>query len=163
MNEINSIRVEGDTRRLISKLRSISNIDIKEIHKAVAESLRTSTSERFSEQKEPSGKRWVNSIRASESGGVTLVKNAMLKNSIKSQANKSGVAVGTNTIYARTHQFGDKRTIKARNGKGLRFRVNGKWVTKKSVKINIPARPFLGINEEDKREIKGILEDALKD
>lgn len=163
MNEINSIRIEGDTRRLISKLRSISNIDTKEINKAVAESLRTSTSERFSEQKEPSGKRWVNSIRASESGGVTLVKDAMLKNSIKSQANKSGAAVGTNTIYARTHQFGDKRTIRARTEKGLRFRVNGKWITKKSVKINIPARPFLGINEEDQREIKGILEDVLKD
>lgn len=160
---MNSIRLEGDTRRLISKLRSISDIDTKGINKAVAESLRTSTLERFREQEEPSGKKWVSSIRASESGGVTLVKNAMLRNSIKSQANKSGAAVGTNTIYARTHQFGDKRTIRAKSKKGLRFRLNGKWATKKSVEINIPARPFLGINKEDQREVRGILEDALKD
>lgn len=160
---MNSIRLEGDTRKLISKLRSISDIDTKGINRAVAESLRTSTLDRFREQEEPSGKKWTNSIRASESGGVTLVKNAMLRNSIKSQANKSGAAVGTNTIYARTHQFGDKRTIKAKNRKGLRFQFNGKWVTKKSVKINIPARPFLGINEEDQREIRGIIEDAIKD
>jgi len=158
-----SIRLEGDTRQLMKKLQKLQNTDTKGINKSIAESLRTSTGERFKEQKEPSGKKWKNSIRASEEGGVTLTNTARLKNSIKSVADKSGAAVGTNTIYAGTHQFGARRTIRAESARGLRFKVGGKWVTKKKVKINIPARPFLGISKDDQEEIKGILEDALKD
>lgn len=158
-----SIRLEGDTRQLMKKLQKLQNIDTTGINKDIAESLRTGTVERFKEQKDPSGKKWKNSIRASENGGITLTDSARLKNSIKTSANRSGVAVGTNTIYAGTHQFGARRTIRAENRRGLRFKIGDKWITKKKVKVNIPARPFLGISEDDQKEIKSILEDALKD
>lgn len=159
-----SIRLEGDTRQLLRKLQKLKDIDKKGINKAIGNSLRSSTVERFSTQKAPDGKKWRNSIRASENGGVTLTETARLKNSIKSYGNESGAAVGTNTIYAGTHQFGARRTIRAESPKGLRFKVSGgKWVTKNKVKVNIPARPFLGLSEEDQEEIRGILEDALKD
>ncbi len=159
-----SIRLEGDTRQLLRKLQKLKNIDKKGINKAIGEGLRSSTVERFSTQKAPDGKKWRNSIRASEDGGVTLTKTARLKNSIKSYGDGAGAVVGTNTIYAGTHQFGARRTIRAESPKGLRFKVSGgKWVTKKKVKVNIPARPFLGISKEDQEEIRDTIEKALRD
>jgi phage gpG-like protein len=40
--------------------------------------------------------------------------------------------------------------------KGLRFRVgrNGGWVTKQSV--TLPARPYLGVDAEDEKDIRSI-------
>lgn len=161
-----SIRLEGDVRRLMKKLRGLEDVDLKGASLTLAEGLRTSTRERFKEQKSPEGKPWTKSIRANREGGTTLTDSAGLKNSIKSTADGTGFAVGTNKIYARTHQFGEKGrkiTIRAKTSKGLIFQIDGKWIRKKqvTVKIKIPARPFLGISEEDMQEIKGTLEDII--
>ena len=45
----------------------------------------------------------------------------------------------------------------------MRFRINGRWVSKKEVKVTIPARPFLGVSEEDEEEIKKLLSQALEE
>lgn len=163
-----SIRLDGDVRKLMKKLSHLENVDIKGASLTLAEALRTSTRERFKEQKSPEGKPWTKSIRATREGGTTLTDSAGLKNSIKSTADGSGFAVGTNKVYARTHQFGEKGrkvTIRAKTSKGLVFQVGGRWIRKKQVTVNIkvPERPFLGISEEDMREIKGTLEDIISE
>lgn len=160
---MNSVRLEGDIKKLTQALKRIESTDFENINLAIAESLRTTTTDRFKEGKDPKGKSWRKSIRASQQGGTTLIDTARLKNSIRATSDKSGAVVGTNTIYAQTHQFGDKRTIKAKTKNGLRFKIGGKWATKKKVTISIPERPFLGISDEDEREIQSILEDALRD
>lgn len=74
----------------------------------------------------------------------------------------TGFAVGTNVKHAATHQFGEPgRTIRARRKKALRFQVGGKWVSKKQVRIRIPARPFLGLSDDDMQEIKATVEDFI--
>lgn len=161
-----SVRVEGDTRKLMKKLKHLSEIDRKSINKALGASVRASTRERFKQQKSPDGKKWKQSFRVSQQGGVTLTKTAALKNSIRSTADGSGFAVGTNLVYGRTHQFGEEGrtvTIKAKTSKGLVFKIGDRWIRKKkvTVTIRIPAREYLGINEDDIKEIKGTLEDAL--
>jgi len=163
-----SIRLDGDTRRLMKRLRQLADIDKKGINAAIAEAVRESTLERFRTQKDPDGKKWKQSIRAAQEGGVTLVETAGLKNSIKSKSDASGFAVGTNKIYAATHQLGAKNrriTIRAKTSKGLVFQVDGRWIRKKqvTVRINIPARPFLGLSDDDMQEIKGTLEDYFKE
>ncbi len=163
-----SIRLQGDVQRLMKRLRQLENTDIKGVALVLAESLRTSTRERFRTQKGPDDKAWKPSIRASQQGGQTLTDSARLKNSIKSEANGSGFAVGTNLIYARTHQFGEKGrniTIRAKTSKGLVFKIGDRWIRKKAVRVNIkiPARPFLGISEDDMLEIKSTLEQALEE
>jgi phage virion morphogenesis protein len=157
-----SIRLDGDVSRLQKTLDKMSKPDFKGINTAIAESLRTTTRERFKEEKSPSGKPWKKSIRVRDQGGVTLSDTARLKNSIRSKADTESAAVGTNTIYARTHQYGDKRIIRAKTIKGLRFHSGGKWIRKKQVTVNIPERPFLGISEEDTKEIQSILENAFE-
>ncbi len=157
-----SIRIEGDTQAMLRKIRSFSEIDKKSINAALAEGIRESTLERFKQSKGPSGKKWKTSIRASSENGKTLIQSSQLRNSINSVSDATGFAVGTNAKHAATHQFGEPgRTIRARKKKALRFMVDGKWVIKKQVRIRIPARPFLGLSDEDMREIKATVEDFI--
>lgn len=157
-----SIRVDGDASKLLARMKGLSNIDKKSLNEALAEGSRESTLERFKRSRDPSGKRWKTSIRAAQSGGKTLIDTAQLRNSIKSAADETGFAVGTNVIHAATHQLGDpKRTIRAKTARGLRFRVNGHFVTKQQVEVSIPARPFLGISDDDMEEIKATVEDFV--
>lgn len=156
------IRLEGDTRRMLRKIRSFSEIDKKKVNAALGEAMRESTLERFKQSKDPTGRRWKTSIRAATTGGKTLVASAQLRNSIKVKSDASGFAIGTNVKHAATHQFGEPgRTIRAKTSKGLRFQVGGQWVTKKKVKVSIPARPFLGFSEDDLQEMKGTIEDFI--
>ncbi len=162
---MSSVRIEltGDIDRLLRRMYQLSNIDKKGMLNALAESIRTSTVERFNTERSPEGRKWAPSIRAKEAGGKTLTKTAQLKSSIHSEAGESGFAVGTNTIYAATHQFGASRTIRARRKKNLRFQIGGRWISVKEVHVNIPARPFLGISEEDEQEIRDMLQSAFKE
>lgn len=157
-----SIRLEGDTRALLKKLRSFSELDKKKINAALGQAVRESTLERFKTSKSPSGKKWTVSMRAQAEGGKTLVKTSQLRSSIKVKSDTSGFAVGTNVKYAATHQFGESgRTIRAKNHKVLRFQVGGQWISKKQVRITIPARPFLGLSDDDMEEIRATVEDFI--
>ena len=86
-----------------------------------------------------------------------------MKTSIHSQADESGLAVGTNDIRAATLQFGDERTIRAKNAKYLTFKVGGQCRRAASVRISIPPRPFLGISDEDELDIRESLEEIFKE
>lgn len=161
---MSSIRVElsGEADALLKDLGRLEQLEIREALNSIAEGLRTSTVERFTEEESPEGKPWKTSIRAgAEKGGKTLTQTGTLKASIRKRVSGNGLAVGTNDIRAATHQFGDIRTIRARNGKYLSFKVGGQWRRAASVRITIPARPFLGISETDEQEIMETLEEVL--
>ena len=156
------IRLEGDTKALLYRLRGFSEIDRRGINAALAEVVRESTLERFRQSKGPDGRKWRSSKRAILEGGKTLVKTAQLRNSIHTKSDASGFVVGTNAKHAATHQFGEPgRTIRARRKKVLRFQYNGKWISKKQVRVTIPARPFLGLSEEDMQEMMATVEDLI--
>ncbi|WP_216640761.1 phage virion morphogenesis protein, partial [Thermus scotoductus] len=72
-----------------------------------------------------------------------LVVTARLKNSISWKVAGSRIYVGTNLEYARIHQFGGYA------GRGR--------------KVYIPARPFLGLTEEDREEAKALLLEWMKE
>lgn len=158
-----SIRLEGDTDAMLRKIRSFADIDKKGINAALAEGVRESTLQRFKQGKGPDGRRWKASIRASRDGGKTLIQSARLRNSINSKSDATGFVVGTNVIYGATHQFGEPgRTIRAKKGKNLRFKIGDRWISKKQVTIRIPARPFLGLSDDDMQEMKATVEDFIQ-
>lgn len=157
------VRVDGETAKLLRRMRGLANIDTEGVNNAIAEALRTSTVERFKTSRGSDGKAWKSSVRAMQDGKKTLVQKGRLKNSIRAHADGTGLAVGTNDIRAATHQFGDKRTIRSRKARALRFQIDGSWTMVKKVQITIPARPFLGIDEEDMEEIKAMLEDLYEE
>lgn len=118
----------------------------------------SSTRMRFKNQAGPDRKRWVPSIRARQSGGQTLVLKARLLRSVSHRADNSGAEWGTNVIYAGAHQ--DGAVIKAKSAKALRFRMpGGGFVSVK--KVVLPARPFVGVNAEDGREMLALSHDAV--
>ncbi|MCM1258426.1 MAG: phage virion morphogenesis protein [Roseburia sp.] len=158
-----SVRLDGELDELLARLNQMSGIDKAGVMNAIAEGLRASTLERFQSEESPEGSKWKPSIRATRKGGKTLTASASLKNSIEAEADGSGAAVGTNLIYAATHQFGADRTIRAKNSRYLRFQIGDRWVSVPSVRVNIPARPFLGVSKEDEADIKEILEEIFEE
>jgi len=156
------IRIEGDIQNLISTIRDLGDMDFLVVSQVLGEANRTSTVERFKDEEDPQGKKWKKSIRATEEGGQTLTNKSDLKNSIKSKASEEGFVVGTNKIYAGTHQKGGTFTIRAKNAPYLRFKYKGKWISKKQVTVDMPKREFLGISKEDMQEIKATLVDFVR-
>ncbi|WP_291325252.1 phage virion morphogenesis protein [Desulfovibrio sp. UCD-KL4C] len=114
----------------------------QELMDAVGETLVSSTLQRFQDGVDPDGKKWKTSQRADKEGGQTLVDSAILRDSITYEASPQMVCIGSNEIYARIHQLGGKA------GRGL--------------KVTIPKRSYLGINDEDKTEIKALMMEELK-
>lgn len=154
--------LSGDYPELQKKLAALSKMNRYALMKNVAEGLRSSTLDRFRSGRSPEGKPWPSSLREQEGQGITLTESSRLKQSIKATADASGAAVGTNTIYAATHQYGDERTIRAKKANYLRFRYKGVWVMAKKVTVHIPARPFLGISDEDLQDIRSEVEYAVR-
>lgn len=146
----------------------------------------SSTRLRFARQVGPDGQRWKPSKRALKKGGQTLRLKGHLLGSISYRANQSGAEWGSNRVYAGIHQFGGtinkaafSSTLRLRTGKGgalLRQKSNSNLAVfaKKSHKqaverrytvgahaITMPARPFLGVNADDGREILRLAEAAV--
>lgn len=154
--------------------------DLRPVMDEIGSSLVASTIHRFEIEKGPDGQGWTPSARAKAEGGKTLTDTARLRQSITHSASASSVAVGTNVIYAGRHQFGGEvkhyarsqeiyRTYNANTGElGRRFvkksRANfASWVTIGEHVVNMPARPFLGVDAADTAEIGEIIADHMRE
>ena len=151
------IKLTGNYEKFNKQLSKLTNFNFTGLHQEVGEHIVESTKDRFKDEKGPDGKKWEPSHRAKTTGGKTLTDNATLKNSLTYKATSSKVDAGTNMIYAAVHQ--DGKTIKTKRAKYLKFKIGKRWAQKKKVKI--PARPFLGISSDDRKEIKRIIRDRI--
>jgi len=115
--------------------------------------------ERFNREEAPDGSKWEPSLRAKEEGGKTLTDTARLKQSITYRAGRDRVEIGTNVIYAGTHQGG--ATIRAKSGPHLKFQLPGGLGFRSVAEVTIPARPFLGLGADSEDEIVALAEDWL--
>jgi len=144
-------------------IRNLEGFDREGLNQVLGEAMRSSTRQRFKDEEDPKGKKWKKSIRAAEEGGQTLTKSTDLKGSINFKASNEGFVVGTNKVYAGTHQKGGKFTIRAKNKTYLKFYYKDKWRYQKEVDIDMPKREFLGISKEDMEEIKATMEEAIQE
>jgi phage virion morphogenesis protein len=108
-----------------------------------------STTRRFETGEGPDGKPWEKSARAKTEGGKTLLQDGHLRDSITYDASGRTVTVGSNRIYAAIHQFGG--VIVPKNAKALAFQAGGGLVVVS--KVTMPARPYLGVNDDDEAAI----------
>lgn len=141
-------------------------------------SLVTSTQHRFEVGVGPDGSPWPPSLRAIAEGGKTLLLSGRLMRSVTYRASAAGVEVGTNTIYAAIHQLGGVIHQAARSA-SVHFKKNKRTgarlpgfrkakgadetraVNIGAREIHMPARPFVGLDDDDNREIIQISEDWL--
>lgn len=105
------------------------------VWESIGEQLKIQTQKRFQEQIDSNGNAWIplsekyQKRKAKKASHQQLLKfSGYLLDTLRHQADDYGVKFGSDRIYARTHQLGDKHR-------------------------HIPARPFLGINQADKKAI----------
>lgn len=115
----------------------------------------------FRNSKAPDDSRWEPVQRE----GKPLIDTGRLRSSIHAVVTPGRLEVGTNVVYGPTHQYGDDSTIRVTVpehtrlinqafGRPLRFGVYSQVKEhSKNIQRNIPARPFLGIEQRQKRKI----------
>ena len=154
---INDREFQGRTREL---RRRLASLDKHELLNTMGGEILARTMKRFEDAEAPDGSRWPVTIRQKmgDSRSALLGQGSKLTQSYTYRADSNSTEIGSNLKYAAIHHFGG--TIRAKRAKALRFRIGDTWVMKKAV--TIPARPALGVNDEDERYLVLAAEDWLK-
>lgn len=152
----------GLTRPVHSLLAASENMrPMMEIAGGIFEN---STRSRFVTERGPNGIPWPQSWRARVQGGRTLTDKGNLLGSIRSNVGDKFVETGVDgrsvsAKYARTHQEG--RVIRPRRAGALAFvGPDGKF--RMVQKVTIPARPFMGIDQQDVTDLREAFVDYLE-
>ncbi|MEH6776478.1 MAG: phage virion morphogenesis protein [Cereibacter changlensis] len=139
-------------------LSRISALDLDQLGgEEIGALLENSTKRRLQDEKtDPDGNRWVawsatyDATRDHGTHSLLIGENHLLT-SIQHFSNSEAVRIGSNLIYAAIHQFG---ADPAKAHEGSLPGAEG---------AGIPARPYLGVSEEDRRDIERLVIGRLED
>jgi phage virion morphogenesis protein len=132
--------------------------DRVQLLKDIGVEMESQTQERFDTKKDPEGKPWKALAQKTQDyyrgqfphAQPPLVIDGGLRDSLESQVPDSwSVLVGATKIYAAIHQFGGE--IAPKNAAALYVPGYGTLQ-----KVNIPARPYLGVSGQDAGDIAAI-------
>jgi phage virion morphogenesis protein len=161
------IEIKVDDKQIqkyLIKLARISS-DLTPIMQEIAGIMHDAVEENFEQGGRP---KWRPSQRAIREGGQTLKDTGRLVSSIREQydSRSAAVGVGGDIPYAKIHQFGGRTpptTILPRRKQAL-FWPGARHPVKKvrHPGSRIPARPFLTLTDEDKKEIVETLRRFLR-
>lgn len=99
-----------------------------------------------------------------------------LASSISAKSTKTTAEVGTNKVYASIHQFGGvvNRKTRSETFKRIRYKkgtkkgkfkkgtIKGQGFSFKAYTVTIPARPYLGLNQQDDNKILNAIDNFHK-
>lgn len=161
-----TIRVDDREFRQWADRTQRTLADLTPVMQEIGEAMRTSTIRRFETETGPDGRRWKKSRRARAEGGQTLTQTGRLRGTLLVRASRDQAAWGSNVEYAAAHQSGVfllPRVITPRWA-GALFWPGARHPVKRVLfpGAYIPARPFLGLDEDDRREIVEIFRRALQ-
>lgn len=152
------IKVEVQDAELHQGLQALieTGLDLTPVMADIGEQLLNSTRQRFSDQVSPEGEAWsplshVTKARKKKNKDKILTGEGRLRRLLSVRAGKNYVEVGSTRIYAGTHQFGARRGAYGADKNGSPI----PWG-------DIPARPFLGVSNADKKTILEIIQKHLK-
>jgi phage virion morphogenesis protein len=144
---------------------SLNSADRARLLQGIGVEMEAQTQERFDTQKSPDGDTWKDLAQKTKDyylskgiGGSLLDRSgAGLRDSVTSevQGGAWAVLVGAAKEYAAAHQFGAE--IAPKSAKAL-F-VPGYGMLKK---VNIPARPYLGVSSDDAKAIEAAVASFLE-
>lgn len=135
------IRVDvRDLERLAGSLDAPGH-ELRDLSELLAGEVESQTRRRVQvEKRSPAGVPWAPwspSYARTRHGGHSLLRSrGGLLDSLVADASADGFVVGSNLVYAATHQFG---------------------------RGNIPARPYLGMNRENERDLEVLAAEWLDD
>lgn len=152
----------------------------------MGEYLLRSTRERAAKQIDPDGNKWralspgYAKWKAKKRPGVPILKFDfhMLGDQLSYEAGQDELLVGTNAPYGAIHQFGGtvhraahSRKLAFGKDKPNRMKVfarsgskdvdHEQWATVDAYDVTLPARPWLGLSQEDDTELLAIVVDHL--
>lgn len=137
------ITIEIDDREIREGLRALEGKlgDLRPVFQDLGEALLNSTRRRFETQTAPDGSPWAAlspgyKKRKKKHLILILTLNGYLRGTLNYQATRDELRVGTPMIYGAAHQFGRPD-------------------------INLPARPFLGLSDDDSAMILDTLSEWL--
>ncbi len=150
-----TITVELDTEIICERLSRICEVvsDLTPLMDRIGASMVASTQDRFERGIAPDGTNWIPSASPQP-----LLKEGHLQDSITHNPTSDHVDVGSDMIYAAVHQLG--AVIKAKNAK-LCFQAGKGMVIVE--KVEIPARQYLGLSDDDEKSILFITEQFLNE
>ena len=184
------IRVEINDkafRRALGRLKANAE-NLRPALKSIGEAMLRSTDDRFKNQVSPDGLPWTplsRPWRAYKERKHYILKilqmRGRLRSSIVYQVGDDELAVGTNVIYAAIHQLGGeirkgarKQTLafkgsEKKPGQFMSHQAAGRRKTAVTIRfanigehtVKMPARPFLGFSERDKRAALAIIREHL--
>ncbi len=145
----------------------------------IAAYLLTSTQRRFERQVDPDGKRWQALARRTSmkkvrgrrrgTGNILRLSNHLYDTLVHTSDDRSA-EVGSNVEYAAIHQYGGEIQQYARSQRASFKKIRKRYrfvrpgtkgavdrnITIGEHSIRIPARPYLGFNDQDRAEITAI-------
>ena len=167
--------------RIIARLDDEAfQASIRELHRRVrnlrpllqeiGEEMVEATKERFRTQRDPQGRPWrplspkTRKYKRKNQDKI-LTLDARLRNSIVYQVRGNAVAWGSSLVYAAAHQLGVDQMVHVRAhvrrlGRGRRQRIV--QVRSHTRHMRLPARPFLGVSDEDFRTIERLVRKHLR-
>lgn len=140
------VSIDIDDREVREALRQLERVvgDLGPTMAVIGEKLLRSHKDRFSEQKDPDGKPWAPlspayKARKKKNQDKVLMLSGNLRDLLRYQIEAGGaeMRLGTDRVYGASHQFGD-------------------------AKRNLPARPFLGLSDDDKIMMLDVIGRQLK-
>lgn len=138
------IQIDIDDRQVTAVLTELiaRGEDLKPALREIGEYLDLAHRERWDRERAPDGTPWAplkpaTQARKKRNAGKILVLDGYLRDQLRYQASSDRLEFGTDRVYGATHQFGRPEA-------------------------GIPARPFLGLSEEDERQVLEILTEYLE-
>ena len=107
-----------------------------------------------SEKTAPDGTPWLPNL---EGTSILLRSGRNLRDSVASYSSGSEAVWGASWEFAHVHQ--DGATIVPKNAKALVFVIGGRTVRAK--KATIPPRPFVGLSDDNREELRELVTDFL--
>jgi phage gpG-like protein len=139
----------------IMRLRPLSDFEPAVMMEVLASVGESQTRRRIeSEKTSPSGEAWPDNIAETP---ILRETGRNLLDSIASQASAEMAEWGATWEFAHVHQ--DGMTIVPREAEKLAFTIAGRFVLVDEV--TIPARPFVGISDDNREEILEVITDFL--
>jgi phage gpG-like protein len=137
--------------------------------------LEASTRNRFDTGRGPAGIPWPPSKRVQKSGGKTLVDKGNLERAVRYEVRGKRLLVGVDgksesTKHSAAHQFGShRRTVVVTHTRNITSAFGVPLKEPKQVRVrghpmttNLPARPFLGVDNADRRDMREASTDYIR-
>ena len=150
-----SVKVEGLNKIVDKAVGKLKNL--QPFWTSVGEYMKKRTiTQCFEKEQSPDGTAW----KPIQREGKILSDTGELKKSVQYKADPYGVVIGSKLKYARIHQFGGKIKVTPETRSALHYK--GIHLRKTTQTISIPARPYLGVTQEDKKHIAQMMKIYLR-